>query len=327
MVTAHGWKLPATLALAFVPQLAAAQAAPPYPTKPIRIIVPFAPGGGTDVTARIFGQKFMETFGQNVVVDNRPGAGGNIGTELAARATPDGHTLLMVVSSHSINVSLYKKVAYDPVKDFAPVSLVAMAPSIFVSHPAAPFTSMRDLIAQAKAKPGQINYASPGSGTPQHLAMELFNVMAGVKILHVPYNGGGPATTATVAGQVPLLNSSLPSALTQVRAGRLKPLAVTSPKRTPLAPDIPTVAESTSLTDYEADVYYGLLAPAGTPAAIVRRLNAEIERVLEIKEVRDRLVQIGFEPKRNTPEQFMDMIKAEIVKWDRVIKESGAKAD
>jgi len=315
------------LAVALVAPLASAQTGTSYPTKPIRILVPFAPGGGTDVTARIFGQKFMEAFGHNVVVDNRPGAGGNIGTELAARATPDGHTLLMTVSSHSINVSLYRKIAYDPVKDFAPVSLVAMAPSIFVAHPAAPFQSMRDLIAAAKAKPGGMNYASPGSGTPQHLAMELFNTMAGLKIQHVPFNGGGPSTAATVAGQVQLLNSSLPSALTQVRAGRLKPLAVTSPKRTPLAPDIPTVAESTPLTDYEADVYYGLFAPAGTPAAIVRRLNAEIERAIDQKDVRERLIQLGFDPRRGSPEQFGELVRAEIVKWAKVVKESGARAD
>jgi len=316
----------AVVVLGAFPHAVGAQTAPAYPTKPVRIIVPFAPGGGTDVTARLFGQKFAETLKQHVIIDNRPGAGGNLGTELAARATADGHTLLMTVSSHAINVSLYRKIAYDPVKDFTPISMIAWATSIIVCHPTAAYASVKDVLAAAKAKPGDVTYASPGSGTPQHLAMELLGVMAGVRFLHVPFNGGGPATSATVAGQVQLLNSSLPSALTQVRAGRLRGLAVTSPKRTELAPEFPTVAEATGL-NYEADVWYGLLAPAGTHPAIIKRLNAEVERAMEMKDVRERLMTIGFDPFRNAPEQFAQVIKAEITKWSKVVKDSGARVD
>ncbi len=298
-----------------------------YPTKPIRLIVGFAPGGGTDVTARLFGAKFSETMGQTVLVDNRPGAGSNIATDIVAKATPDGYTLLMTVSSHAINVSLYGKLPYDPVKDFAPLSLVAVAPNILVAHPTTPVTNAKELVALAKSKPAQVTYSSPGNGTAQHLAMELFRSMAGIQLLHVPYNGGGPATTAALGGQVQLMASSLPTALPHVRSGRLRSLGVTSAERTQLAPDFATVAESAGLPGYEATVWYGMLAPGGTPAAIVRKLNGEIERALAQKEVRERLVQLGFEPYRNTPEQFAELIKTDIVKWGKVVRESGAKAD
>jgi len=322
--TRHARRALGAAALALAAPAVLAQA---YPTKSIRMIVGFAPGGGTDVTARLFGARFAESMGQNVIVDNRPGAGSNIATDLVAKSTPDGYTLLMTVSSHAINVSLYGKLPYDPVKDFAPISLVAVAPNILVAHPSAGVSTAKELVAAARAKPGQITYGSPGNGTAQHLAMELFRSMAGIQLIHVPYNGGGPATAAALGGQTQLMTSSLPTALPHVRAGRLRSLGVTSAERTPLAPDFATVAESAGLPGYEATVWYGMLAPAGTPAAVVRKLNGEIERALNQKETRDRLVQLGFEPYRNTPEQFAELVKADIVKWGKVVRDSGAKAD
>lgn len=308
-------------------QVSSTTPAPSYPTKSIRILVGFAPGGGTDVTARLFAQKFNEAMGQTVLVENRAGAGGNIATDLAAKAAPDGYTLLMTVSSHAINVSLYSKLPYDPVRDFAPISVVAVAPNILTAHPSVPVVSLRDLVTFAKARPREISYGSPGSGTAQHLAMELFRSMAGIQLVHVPYNGGGPSTIAALGGQVPLLASSLPTALPHVRSGKLKALGVTSAQRSQLAPDLPTVTEAGGLPGYEATVWYGMLAPASTPMPIINKLNAEIERLLRLRDVQERLTTLGFEPHRNTPEQFAQLIKSDIVKWAKVIRESGAKAD
>ena len=308
-------------------QVSSTTPTPSYPTKSIRLLVGFAPGGGTDVTARLFAQKFSESMGQTVLVDNRAGAGGNIATDLTAKAAPDGYTLLMTVSSHAINVSLYSKLPYDPVRDFAPVSVVAVAPNILTAHPSVPVVSLRDLVTLAKAKPGEITYGSPGSGTAQHLAMELFRSMAGIKLVHVPYNGGGPSTAAALGGQVQLLASSLPTALPHVRGGKLRALGVTSAQRSPLAPDLPTVTEAAGLPGYEATVWYGMLAPAATPVPIINKLNAEIERLLRLRDVQERLTNLGFEPHRNTPEQFAQLIKSDIVKWAKVVRESGAKAD
>ena len=291
------------------------------------MLVGFAPGGGTDVTARLFAQKFSEAMGQTVLVDNRAGAGGNIATDLTAKAMPDGYTLLMTVSSHAINVSLYSKLPYDPVRDFAPVSVVAVAPNILTAHPSVPVVSLQDLVTLAKAKPAEITYGSPGSGTAQHLAMELFRSMAGIQLVHVPYNGGGPSTAAALGGQVQLLASSLPTALPHVRAGKLKALGVTSAQRSQLAPDLPTVTEAGGLPGYEATVWYGMLAPAATPTPIINKLNAEIERLLRLRDVQERLTTLGFEPHRNTPEAFAQLIKSDIVKWAKVVRESGARVD
>ena len=291
------------------------------------MLVGFAPGGGTDVTARLFAQKFSEAMGQTVLVDNRAGAGGNIATDLTAKAVPDGYTLLMTVSSHAINVSLYRKLPYDPVKDFAPISVVAVAPNILTAHPSVPVASLRDLVTLAKAKPGEVSYGSPGSGTAQHLAMELFRSMAGIQLVHVPYNGGGPSTIAALGGQVPLLASSLPTALPHVRSGKLRALGVTSAQRSSLAPDLPTVTEAGGLPGYEATVWYGMLAPAATPVPIINKLNAEIERLLQLRDVQERLTTLGFEPHRNTPQEFAQLIKSDIVKWAKVVRESGAKVD
>lgn len=298
-----------------------------YPAKTVRMVVAFAPGGGTDVIARYFSQKFGESLGQSFVVDNRPGAGSNIGTDHVAKAAPDGYTLLMAIASMTINVTLYSKLSYDPVKDFTAIGTVAITPNCFAVHPSVPVKSMRELIALAKARPGEISYASPGSGTPVHLSVELFRSMAGIKLLHVPYNGSGPATVAVLGGQVPLLATTLPIGLPHARAGKLRMLGVTSAERTPLAPDFPTVAAASGLPGYEASVWYGLLAPAGTPAAVVNKLSAEIERLLQLREVRERMATLGFDPYRRAPAAFAELIKTDIVKWGKVVRESGARAD
>ena len=308
-------------------QTEAARSAVNYPTKTIRMLVGFAAGGGTDAMARLFAQKFNEAWGQNVVVDNRPGAGGNIAADILAKSVPDGHTLLMTVAAHAVNASLYSKLPYDPVKDFAPVSLVAVAPNIITAHPSVSARSARDLLALAKAKPGQITYASAGNGTTMHLTMELFTSMAGIQLVHVPYNGGGPSTIATLAGQTQLLSSSLPTALPHVRSGKLHVIGVTSAERTALAPDLPTIAESAGLPGYEVKEWYGVLAPAGTPAAVVNKINAEIERLLQDRAVRERLNMLGFEPYRNTPAQFSAMIRSDIAKWEKVVRAAGVRID
>jgi len=297
-----------------------------YPTKTIRMLAGFAPGGGVDVLARLFGQKFSEAWGQNVVVDNRPGAGGNIATDIVAKAVPDGHTLLMAVSSLAINPSLYK-LPYDTVKDLAPISLLTVAPNIIVAHPSLPVDSVRELVALAKSKPGQLTYASPGSGQASHLAMELFAQMTGTKFVHVPYNGGAPSFIAALAGHTQLLTGALPTVMPHVRSGKLKALGVTSPTRSQLAPDVPTIAEGAGLPGYEADVWYGLLAPAGTPVSIVNKLYAEIERLLLQRDVRERFTALGFEPSRSSPAQFAALIKSDIRKWEKVVRESGARVD
>ncbi len=299
-----------------------------YPVKTVRIIVAYAPGGGTDVMARLFAPRFTEALGQPFVVENRPGFGGNIGTELVAKAPPDGYTLLMTTAAHAINVSLYGgKVGYDPVRDFAPVSLVSAAPNMLSSHPSLPVKTLKELVALAKARPGELSYASPGGGTPQHLAMELFRHMAGIQVTHIPYNGGGPSVIASLGGQVPVLASSLPTALPHAKVGKLRALAVTSAQRSQLAPDYPTVDEAAGLKGYEANVWFGLFAPTGTPPAVISRLNAEIEKLEQQKDIRDRLTTLGFDPVRNTPEQFLQLLRTDVAKWAKVVRDSGAKPD
>ena len=298
-----------------------------YPARTVRMVVGFAPGGGTDVIARFFSQKLGESLGQTFIVENRAGAGGNIGAEYVAKAAPDGYTLMIAIASLAINVTLYKQLGYDPVKDFTPIGTVAITPNCFVVHPSLPVKSLRELIALARAKPGEISYASAGAGTPVHLSVELFQLMAHIKLLHVPYNGSGPSTAAVLGGQVPMLATTLPAALPHVRAGKLKMLGITSAERTPLAPEYPTVAEAAGLPGYEAGVWYGLVAPAGMPPAIVNKLNAENEKLLQQREVRERLAALGFDPYRHTQVEFGEMIKSDIVKWGRVVRESGARAD
>jgi tripartite-type tricarboxylate transporter receptor subunit TctC len=298
-----------------------------YPDKPIRLVVPFPAGGTTDILARAVGQKLGEHLGQQVVVDNKPGAGGNIGSDIVAKSAPDGYTLVMgTVGTHAINASLYKKMPYDHIKDFVPVSLVALVPNILVAHPSVPVNSVKDLIAYAKANPGKLNFASSGNGTSIHLSGELFKTAAGVEMTHVPYKGSAPAVTDLLGGQVQLMFDNMPSALPHVKAGKLKALGVTTAKRFPAAPDIPTIAEA-GVPGYEASSWFGVLAPAGTPKEIVNKLSSEIAKILQTPEIKERLLSQGAEPVGNTPDQFAAFIKAETAKWAKVVKESGATVD
>jgi tripartite-type tricarboxylate transporter receptor subunit TctC len=297
-----------------------------YPVRPIRMIVAYPPGGGTDIVGRMMGQRLGENLGQTVVVDNRGGATGNIGTEIAAHATADGYTLLMGnVAPNAINVSLFKKLPFDPVKDFAPVSLVAVTPNILVVQPSSPVKTVKDLIALAKSKPGTLNFPSAGVGSSSHLAGEMLKSMAGIDMVHVPYKGGGPALVALLSGQVQLMFATLPAAMPHVKSGKLRPVAVTTSHRSQALPELPTIAES-GVAGYEAATWYGLLAPAGTPKAIVDRLHAEIVKILAT-DTRQRLAAQGFEPAGTTPAEFAGYIKSEIVKWVKVIKAAGIRPE
>ena len=304
-----------------------AAAAQNYPAKAIRMIVPFPPGGPNDILGRVVAQKLAEQLGQQVVVDNRGGAGGIIGAELAARAVPDGYTLLFGGTAPlAITPGMHKNLPYDPTRDFAAVSLVGTAPSMLIAHPAVPVKTIKDLIDLAKAKPGQLNFASAGIGTPPHLAGELFKSMAGVDMVHVPYKGGGPALTDLLAGQVGLYFSGISSALPFVRDGRLRGIAVTSAKRTAVVPDMPTIAES-GLPGFEVGNWYAILAPAATPQVIVTRLNTEINKVLAVAEVRKRFLDLAADPTGSTPGELAAYIRSEIVKWAKVIKLAGIKQE
>jgi len=307
--------------------VATAASAQTYPTKPIRLVVPFPPGGATDILARDVAQKLTEAWGQQVIVDNRPGAGGNIGSELVAKSAPDGYTLEMgTVGTHAINASLYAKMPYDHVKDFVPVILVAGVPNVLVVNPAVPANSVAELIAYAKANPGKLNFASSGNGTSIHLSGELFKFMAGVQMTHVPYKGSAPALQDLIGGQVQLMFDNLPPSLPQIKAGKLRALAVTSLARAPALPDVPTMAEA-GLPGYEASSWFGVLAPAGTPPAIVTKLNAEIARWLATPEAKEKLSKQGANAAGGTPEDFAKHIAAETAKWAKVVKDSGAKID
>ncbi len=295
-----------------------------YPSKPIRLIVPSAPGGGTDFTARTIGQKLSEAVGQTVIVDNRPGAAGNIGVEIAAKASPDGHTVVMPITSFSINPHLYSNLPFDTVKDFAPVVLAASAPLFLVVTPSLPAKSVSELIALAKSKPGQLNYANSGNGTTAHLAGELFKKMAGVNFVSVPYKGGGPAVIDLIAGHVQVYFSTVPAALAQVQAGRLRGLAVTATKRMNLIPDVPTVAES-GLPGFEVVGWFGIFAPAATPRPIIARLNTEINGALRLPEMQKRFAGEGLIPGGGTPEELGGFLRAELAKWGALIKEIGIR--
>jgi len=299
-----------------------------YPTKPIRLVVPYPPGGPLATIARAMGQKLTEAWHQPVVVDNRAGAGGNIGADLVAKSPADGYTLLMgAVATHAINPALYSKIPYDAIKDFAPVALVAQVPNILVVNPAVPAKSVRELIALARAKPGYLNFGSGSTGSTGHLAGELFNTMAGVQMVHIPYKGAAPAMADLLAGQVQLMFDNLANALPNVKAGRLRALAVTTLARSPAMPDLPTIAES-GLPGFDLTTWFGLMVPAGTPPEIVARLNAEIVRALNAKDMRERLQKMGAEPlANNTPEHFAAFIRTEAAKYAKVVKDSGAKVD
>ena len=305
---------------------AVACAQPPYPTKPIRLIVAFAPGGSVDLVARLVGQKLGETLGQQLVIDNRPGAGGNVSAEIAARAAPDGYTLYICSASLVVNVSLYRKVRYDPVKDFAPITLLANVQNVLVAHPSLPARNVKELVALAKARPGRINYASTGSGSSGHLAMELFKAMAGIDLLHVPYKVIGQATTDLLSGQVSLWFPTVPGALANIRAGKINALAVAGAKRSPALPGTPTVAES-ALPGFDAATWYPVLAPAGTPKPVVDTLNKHIVAILRTPDVSEHLTSQGVEPIGSTPAQLAAHIKAELPKWAKVVQASGARVD
>ena len=319
--------LAATLAM---PAAVMAQGA--WPNKPIRIVVPFAPGGTTDILARTLAPELTKALGQPVVVENRGGAGGNIGAEVVAKSPGDGYTLLMgTVGTHGINKSLYSKLPYDPQKDFAPITLVAGVPNVMVMNTKRAqelgITSVADFVKHAKANPGRLNMASSGNGTSIHLAGELFKARNGIFMTHIPYRGSGPAMTDMLAGAMDVMFDNLPSAMPHIKAGNLTAFAVTSSVRSDALPDVPTMAEAGKLPGFEASSWFGLLAPAGTPADIVKRLQQETAKALALPAVKERLLAQGAIPGGNTPEQFTAMIDAEIKKWAPVVKASGAKVD
>jgi len=298
-----------------------------FPDKPVRVIVPFAPGGSTDIVARITAQRLSERLRTQVVIDNRGGGGGNIGSDLVAKAPPDGHTLLVgTVGSLTINPSLYKRMPYDPLKDLTPIAYYGSTPNILVVHPSLPVKSVRELISFARSKPGQLNYASAGAGGSVHLAAELFKSMAQVNMIHVPYKGAGPALIDLLGGHTQLMFSTMPPALPFVVGGRLRALGVTGARRSPLIPDLPTIAES-GLRGYEITQWWGLLGPAGMSTAMVTRLNSEMNAILQQPDVRERFAAEGAEPAPNTSQWFASFMKSETAKWATVVKASGATAD
>ena len=306
--------------------VACAASAQDYPNKPVRLIAPFSPGGATDVLARIVGQKINERMGQPVIIENRVGAGGNIGAEQVAKSAPDGYTLLMGGVPHAIAASLYAKLGYDMVRDLAAVAEVASFPSMLVLHPSLPAKSVQELIALARAKPGQLNFGSAGNGSPNHLAIELFDTMARVKMTHIPYKGAGQVVGDLLAGQIQLASMGFPVAMPHVQSGKLRAIAVTGAARSPLLPMIPTVSEA-GLPGFDVTSWYGVFGPAALPKDVVAKLNAEIGSAITAPELKERLVALGAEPSLKTPAQFAQYVQDEIVKWAKVVKASGAKLD
>ncbi len=292
-----------------------------WPNKPVRWIVPYPPGGGTDVIARIVQNRLSEALGQPVVIENRGGAGGALGTEVAARSAPDGYTFLFTLSSHTINPLLYK-LNYDVERDFAPVTLIVSVPQLIAANPAQPIKTMAELVAAAKATPGKLSFASVGAGTPSHIAGELLKLKTGIDILHVPYKGGGPAVADTMGGQVPVIIATMPAIISHARSGKLRPLAVTTAKRNPGAPDIPTVAEALSIPDYEVDSWYAMFAPAGTPRAIIARMQETMARVIRMPDVRQKLLEQGGDSVGSTPEELDKVVKGELKKWAALIHDA-----
>jgi len=298
-----------------------------YPRKTVRVIAPFAPGGATDLLARLVSQKLAERWSHSVVVDNRTGAGGHIGAEVAARAAPDGYTLLVAGAPHAIGVSLYRKLGYDLAKDLAPISNLATYPSAIVVHPSLPVKSVKDLMSLARSRPGQLNFGSAGNGSPNHLAIELFKTMANVSMVHVPYKGGsGQMVGDLVAGQVQLASLGLPPAMPHVKTGRLRVIAVTGTRRSPLLPDAPTVVEA-GLPGFDVTSWYGIFAPAAVPRDIVNKLNGEVAAVLATPDMKQRLASSGAEPAPTSPEDFSKLVRDEIAKWSKVVADSGARVD
>jgi tripartite-type tricarboxylate transporter receptor subunit TctC len=309
--------------LPLLPRFGSAQS---YPARAVRVLVPVAPGGANDTTARIVAQKLSESLGQQLYVENQPGAGGNIGMGMASRAAADGYTVLAAASSFVINPSLYSKIPYDPVKDFAPVTLMCSTPHVLVVNPSVPVRSVAELIDLVRATPGQYSYASAGTGTPAHLAGELFRITFDLDLVHVPFGGGGPAITSTMGGHTPIAFSALSTAAPNVMAGRVRALGMMSARRSSVLPDVPTMAEA-GAPGQEADVITGILVPAGTSNDIVALLHREIVRAMALPDVRDRLAALGFEPVTDTPEQFAAWIASEIAKWGRVIRAANIKIE
>lgn len=317
-------KLMAAIAFAVLAPGAQAQS---YPDKPVRLVCPFPPGGAVDIASRAVAHELTQILGQAVTVDNRPGAGGNIGADIAAKSAPDGYTLLMTTSGiMAINPTLYSKLPFDTIKDFAPVSMVVLLDNVLVVNPALPVKSVKELIALAKARPGKLTYASSGNGTSIHLSAELFKSMTGVDMLHIPYKGSAPAITDLLGGQVDMMFDNIPSSLPQIRAGKLRALAVTGTKRSPLLPDVPTIAEA-GVPGYDSYVWFGIVAPAGTPPAIIARLNAALVKAAAMPSFRNRLTEQGYDVLSSTPAQMAANIRSEIAKWGKIVKSSGARVD
>jgi len=318
------------LSLAMAPALSpcpvSAQTPDAWPSKPLRFILPFPPGGGTDILGRIISERLSANLGQPVVTENRGGAGGNVGAEAAAKSAPDGYTIVLVAPSLTISPSLYSKLNYDPVKDFAPVSLVATVPNVMVTHPSVPANTLAEFIRLAKTKPGEMNFGSGGSGTSNHLAGELFNIVAGVRLVHVPYKGVNLAMNDVLAGQIQLVVIGVPAVAPHIKAGKLRALALVAPQRAPALPEVPTAAEA-GLPNFEVTTWYGILAPAGTPKTILTRLNAELVKIMHAPELKERLAAMATDPATSTPEEFADYIKREIAKWGEVVRQAGLKAD
>ncbi|OAI52959.1 LacI family transcriptional regulator [Betaproteobacteria bacterium SCGC AG-212-J23] len=315
-------------AILFVLGLLAAMAASAqdWPAKPVRFIVPYPPGGGTDVIARIVQSRLAERLGQQIIIENRGGAGGALGTEAAAKSAPDGYTFLFTLSSHTINPLLYK-LNYDVEHDFSAVTLIVSVPQLIAAYPGSPLHSMSDVVAAAKAKPGSIAFASVGNGTPAHIAGELLKLRTGIDLIHVPYKGGGPAIADVLGGQVPLAIVSMPAAISHVRAGKLRALAVTTLKRNPGAPEIPTVAEALKIPDYEVDSWYALFAPAKTPAPIISKMQKAVAQTIELPEVKQKLLEQGGDTVGSTPEELDRVVKLELRKWAEVIRQANIKLE
>jgi tripartite-type tricarboxylate transporter receptor subunit TctC len=305
---------------------ATAAGAQDWPNKPIRWVVPYPPGGAVDITSRLLQPRMAEGLGQPIVIETRGGAGGAVGTAEVARSAPDGYTFLLTLSSHTINPHLYR-LNYDVERDFAPVSLVVSIPQLFAVNPATPFKSMSDVVAAAKSQPGKLSFASAGNGTPSHIAGELLKLRTGIDIVHVPYKGGGPAVTDTMAGQVPMLILTAAAAIGHTRSGKLRALAVTTLKRSPGAPEVPTVAEALGLPDYEVDSWIAMFAPSRTPAPMIARMQQELARVVQLPEIRARLIEQTADPVASSPEELGKVVKRELAKWAEVVRSAHIKAD
>ena len=306
--------------------VSAAGAQEAYPSRPVKFILPFPPGGGTDILGRVIAEQLSANLGQPVVTENRGGAGGNVGAEAAAHSAPDGYTILLVAPTVAISPSLYSKLNYDPVKDLAPISLVATVPNVMITNPSVEAKNLQEFIELARSRPGAMNYGSGGAGTSNHLAGELFNIVTGTKLVHVPYKGVNLAMQGVLAGEIQLVFIGIPAALPHIKAGKLRALALVAPQRSPALPEVPTVAEA-GLKDFEVTTWYGILAPAGTPRPIVSRLNAELVKIMHTPDVKERLASMATDPLTSTPEEFAAYLKQEIAKWGDVVRKSNLKAD